>query len=152
MKPAGFALSIGVFLAVLADSLATDKNMAYIAILAVVPLFYGCWRKNPAIASLFSPIIIFPYLVCSFYYPWNLISVLKLSIIWPSIFASHVLLSAPHSPILEKRVFFVVAATAAVSVLIIVLLPPFITLIKDPVVLALTGMAAAGAAVYIAWK
>ncbi len=152
MKPAGFALSIAVFIAVIADSLATDRNMAYIAVIALVPLIYGCWRKNSVIASLFSPIILFPYLVCSFYYPWNLISVVKLAIIWPSIFASHVLLSAPHSPVLERRVFFVLAATAAVSVLIIVLLPPFITLIKDPVVLALTGMAAAAAAVYIVWK
>ena len=101
LRPSQIALSLLLFAMVLYEDITQMPGMAYLAVFSLLPLAYGLKHRY---YLLFFPIILaFSYIPVCFIYTLNMVSMVKMAVIWPMFFAVYSILSYPDSEDLEKR-------------------------------------------------
>ncbi len=152
MRNNQLVLSAALFTFVLLEDLSLYPRFGYVAGLSLLFLIYGIWKNSRSAWIFFSIILSLAYLGACLFYPFEVLSVLKMAVIWPMLFALFSILASPESEELEKRIFFTSAMSSVFSAFSIMAISVIIVPVPNPIVLAVMGMVAGFAMVYIIYK
>ena len=114
LRKSQVAEAIVLFALVLAEDIIHLRGMAYLALLSLIPLFYGM-KKDSRYLFLFPVILAFAYVPVVFIYTLNLWDIAKMAVIWPLFFALFSTLSYPESGDLEKKAMMGSAISSAIA-------------------------------------
>ncbi len=145
-------LSASLFTFILLEDLSFYPRFGYVAGLSLLFLIYGIWKNNRSARIFFSVILSLAYVGACLFYRFELLSVLKMAIIWSMLFALFSVMASPESEDLEKRMFFTSAVSSAFSAFSIMAISVITVPVPNPIVLAVMGMVAGLAMVYIIYR
>ena len=123
---------------VMADCYGNES--VYLALLSAI--FLGWAYKNGDKTPFFPILLGAAFLINSFTYPWDTSHVVMLGIIWPGIFVLFALHSVPESIDMERSALISWASASTLSLMALYLIPSMISVLDDPVVLAIIGLMA----------
>lgn len=144
-------LSILLFVFVLMEDMLASSGFLYLALLSLIPFFYGILRGGRKWLLLFVLLLGLAYLPASLSYRLSLPNILKLSIIWPLFFALFAVLSLSRPEKIEKRALFTWLMSSAISSFTITGIFLMSSPVLNPFIVAAAGILAALAMFYLVY-
>ena len=152
MRNSHLVLSATLFTFVLLEDLSLYPRFGYVAGISLLFLIYGIWKNSRSARIFFSIILSLAYVGACLFYKLELLSVIKIVIIWPMLFALFSILASPESEELEKRIFFTSTLSSVFSAFSVMAINAIVVPIPNPIFLAVMGMVAGLAMVYIVYR
>ena len=145
----GTVLSALLFVSVLTEDFLASSGFFYLALLSAVPLISGIVTGSRKVVLLFPMLLAFAYVPASASYPLTVLSILKLSVIWPLFFVLFAVLSFPESRELEKRAVVTWMMSSTVSAFSVTGIFVMSSPILNPFIVVALGILAGLAMLYV---